>query len=132
MNLRPSVLQYSLVWHAALFLLVNFTAAAQQSGPDIPKPGVNGVSMPKCQHCPDPDYSQEARKKKLEGVVVLMVVVTSEGKATNIRVIKTPGMGLDEKAIEAVRKWRFKPATKDGKPVDVQLPIEITFRCCPS
>jgi len=84
--------------------------------------------MPKCQHCPDPEYSQEARKKKYEGVVVLMVVVTVEGKARNIQVIKSPGMGLDEKAIEAVRKWRFKPAMKDGKPVGAQAPIEITFR----
>lgn len=57
-----------------------------------------------------------------------MVVVTSEGKATNISVVKSPGMGLDEKAIEAVRKWRFKPAMKDGKPVDTRVPIEITFR----
>jgi periplasmic protein TonB len=73
--------------------------------------------MPKCEYCPDPEYSQEARKKKYEGVVVLMVVVTSEGKATNINIIKSPGLGLDQKAVEAVCEWRFKPPMKDGKPV---------------
>jgi len=57
-----------------------------------------------------------------------MVVVTVEGKATNIRVAKSPGLGLDEKATEAVRKWKFKPAMKDGRPVDAQVPILITFR----
>src|SRR5205807_2434231 len=100
-------------------------AMAQQTSSDeqkkeIQKAGVNGVGMPKCQYCPDPEYSREARKKKYEGVVVLMVVVTVEGKAKNIQVMKSAGMGLDEKAIEAVRKWRFKPAMKDGKPVDAQ------------
>ncbi len=57
-----------------------------------------------------------------------MVVVTTEGKARDIRVTKSPGLGLDEKAIEAVRKWQFKPAMKDGRPVDAQVPIEVTFR----
>ncbi len=57
-----------------------------------------------------------------------MVVVTSDGKVTNIRVVKSPGMGLDEKAIEAVRKWRLKPGMKDGRPIDVQVPVEVTFR----
>jgi len=122
-----------LVGYAALFLFTSFAATAQQSDPDkskaeIPRAGVNGVSMPKCQSCPDPKYSQEARKKKYEGVVILFVTVTAEGRVTNVQVVKSLGMGLDEKAIEAVRKWRFKPALKDGKPVDVQLPIEITFR----
>lgn len=95
---------------------------------EIPRAGVNGVSMPSCIHCPDPEYSREARRKNYQGVVVLFVVVTTEGKATNIRVRKSPGMGLDVKAIEAVQKWRFKPATKDGIPVDAEVPIEVTFR----
>jgi len=61
-------------------------------------------------------------------VVVLSVVVTVDGNATNIKVVKGPGLGLDEKAIEAVRKWKLKPAMKDGKPVNAQVPIMITFR----
>jgi len=106
---------------------------AQQPGVDKPKEeiataGRDGVGMPACKYCPDPEYSKEARKKKYEGVVVLSVVVTTEGKATNIQVTKGPGLGLDEKAVDAVRKWRFKPAMKDGKPVPTKVPIEVTFR----
>ena len=133
MNPSLLVLKHWLTCCAALFCFVGIVAAAQQPVPDEPKKeiykaGVNGVRMPKCQHCPDPEYSPEARKKRYEGVVVLAVVVTAEGKTTDIQVIRSPGMGLDEKAIEAVRKWKFKPAMKDGKPVNVQVPIEITFR----
>jgi len=91
--------------------------------------GVNGVGMPSCIYCPDPQYSDEARKAKYQGVVVLMVVITLEGRATNIQVVKSPGLGLDEKAIEAVRQWRFRPAVgPGGKPVPAQVPIEVTFR----
>jgi len=106
---------------------------AQQPGVDkskveIATAGRDGVSMPKCEYCPDPEYSQEARKKKYEGVVLLSVVVTSEGKAANIRVIKSPGLGLDEKSVEAVRNWRFKPAMKNGMPVAAKVPIDCHFR----
>ena len=91
--------------------------------------GVNGVGMPSCIYCPDPQYSDEARKAKYQGVVVLMVVITLDGRATNIQVVKSPGLGLDEKAIEAVRQWKFRPAIgPGGKPVPSQVPIEVTFR----
>ena len=91
--------------------------------------GVNGVGMPSCIYCPDPQYSDEARKAKYQGVVVLMVVITLDGRATNIQVVKSPGLGLDEKAIEAVRQWKFRPAVgPSGKSVPTQVPIEVTFR----
>jgi protein TonB len=91
--------------------------------------GVNGVGMPSCIYCPDPQYSDEARKAKYQGVVVLMVVITLDGRATNIQVVKSPGLGLDEKAIEAVRQWKFRPAVgPGGKSVPTQVPIEVTFR----
>jgi periplasmic protein TonB len=91
--------------------------------------GVNGVGMPSCIYCPDPQYSDEARKAKYQGVVVLMVVITLDGRATNIQVVKSPGLGLDEKAIEAVRQWKFRPAVgPGGKSVATQVPIEVTFR----
>lgn len=91
--------------------------------------GVNGVGMPSCLYCPDPQYSDEARKAKYQGVVVLQVVITLDGRATNIVVVKSPGLGLDEKAIEAVRQWKFRPAIgPSGKPVPTQVPIEVTFR----
>jgi TonB family protein len=85
--------------------------------------------MPTCIYCPDPQYSDEARKAKYQGVVVLMVIITLDGRATDIHVAKSPGLGLDEKAIEAVRQWKFRPAVgPSGKSVPTQVPIEVTFR----
>lgn len=90
--------------------------------------GKNGVGYPSCVYCPDPAYTEEARKAKFHGSVVLQLIVGPDGLPTNIQILKTPGLGLDEKAIEAVRKWRFKPALgPQGKPVAVVIPIQITF-----
>ena len=91
--------------------------------------GVNGVGMPSCIYCPDPPYSDEARKAKYQGVVVVMVIVTADGRAADVKVIKSPGLGLDEKTVETVKQWRFKPAVgPGGKALTVQVPIEVTFR----
>jgi periplasmic protein TonB len=87
-----------------------------------------GVSAPRVVYDPDPEYSQEARQAKFQGTVVLWVVVGADGRPKQIRVQRTLGMGLDEKAIDAVRKWRFQPAEKDGHPVAVQVNIEVNFR----
>jgi len=65
---------------------------------------------------------------KHQGVVVLALVVDPQGHARDIRVARSLGMGLDEKSIEAVRKWRFNPGTKDGVPVAVQVNVEVNFR----
>lgn len=86
-----------------------------------------GVSAPKRIYDPDPEYSEEARKAKYQGVCVLYVVIGPDGKTRDIRVQRTLGLGLDEKAIEAVRTWRFEPAMKDGRPVAVAVNIEVTF-----
>lgn len=91
--------------------------------------GVNGVGMPTCFYAPDPQYSDEARKAKYQGIVVLEGVITLDGRVTQIRVVKSPGLGLGEKAVEAVRTWRCKPALgPSGRPVPTQVPIEVTFR----
>lgn len=87
-----------------------------------------GVSGPKLIYQPDPEYSEEARKAKFQGTCVLWVVVGPDGKARDIRVARTLGLGLDEKAIEAVKTWRFEPAMKDNKPVAVQINVEVSFR----
>jgi protein TonB len=80
-------------------------------------------------YCPHPDYSDAARKAKLAGEVRLEFTVLPDGKATNIRVVKSLGMGLDEKAIEAVSKWQFKPATgPSGRPVAAITQIQVTFQ----
>ncbi len=76
----------------------------------------------------EPQYTEEARAAKYEGVVVVSVVIEPDGSADNIQVVKSLGMGLDEKAIEAVQQWQFKPGTKDGAPVPVQAVIEVNFR----
>ncbi len=86
-----------------------------------------GVSAPKAIYSPDPEYSEEARKVKHMGTVVLWLVVGPDGKPRDIRVLRTLGLGLDEKAIEAVKTWRFEPGMKDGKPVSTQINVEVNF-----
>jgi periplasmic protein TonB len=87
-----------------------------------------GVSAPRPVFTPDPEYSEEARKAKYQGVCVLWMIVGPDGKPRDVKVARTLGMGLDQKAIEAVRNWRFDPAMKDGKPVAVQINVEVSFR----
>jgi TonB family protein len=92
-------------------------------------PGIAGIGGPKCMECPDPSYSDEARAAKVSGTVVLHLIVTEEGRATNIQVKRSLGHGLDEKAAEAVGNWRFKPAVgADYKPVPVWTDVEVDFR----
>jgi TonB family protein len=88
----------------------------------------NGVSAPRALETPDPEYSEEARKAKYQGVVVLWLIVGPDGKPRDIKVSRPLGMGLDQKAIEAVQRWRFEPAMKDGRPVAVQINVEVNFR----
>ncbi len=87
-----------------------------------------GVSAPSLVFKVEPEYSEEARKAKFQGTVVLYVEVDENGKPRNLRVVRPLGLGLDEKAIEAVQKWRFRPGYKDGKPVAVAATIEVNFR----
>jgi len=91
--------------------------------------GRDGVGYPQCFYCPDPVYSEEARKAKFQATVTLRLIVTDDGKATNISVVRGAGLGLDEKAIEGVRNWKFKPAVgPNGKPVPVWVTVEVNFR----
>jgi len=88
-----------------------------------------GVAMPTCVHCPDPPYADPARVAKVQGTVVLGVVITSEGKPGTIHVLKAAPFGLTAQAIKAVQNWEFKPAQqRDGTPVSMAVPIEITYR----
>jgi TonB family protein len=87
-----------------------------------------GVSAPRPVFDPDPEYSEEARKAKYQGSVMLWAIIDAEGHPRNLRIARSLGMGLDEKATEAVSKWRFAPALKDGRPVAVQISIEVVFR----
>ncbi len=87
-----------------------------------------GVSAPVPVYRQDPEYTEEARRAKVSGAVRLSVVVDKEGLARNIVVVESLDPGLDQKAIEAVRQWRFRPAQKDGQPVNVRATIVVNFQ----
>jgi len=98
-------------------------------GGGYPNGGENGYGMPVCLYCPRANFSDEAIKAKYQGVVVLAIVVTPDGRATDIHVAKGLGLGLDEQAVKAVKDWRFTPSHgPDGKPAAVQVLIEVVFR----
>jgi TonB family protein len=87
-----------------------------------------GVSAPIVIHSVDPEFSDEARRSKYQGVCLISIIVDAQGNPQNPRVVRTLGMGLDEKALEAIKQFKFKPALKDGKPVPVPITVEINFR----
>ena len=87
-----------------------------------------GVSPPRLTYKVEPEYSEEARKAKYQGTVVLAIEVWQDGKAHNIRVIRSLGLGLDKQAIDAVQQWRFIPGKKDNVPVRVRANVEVNFR----
>jgi protein TonB len=87
-----------------------------------------GVSPPSILYKVEPEYSEEARKAKFQGTVLLYVVVDEKGNPRDIKILRPLGLGLDQKAVEAVEKWKFSPGKKDGKPVPVQAQIEVNFR----
>ena len=87
----------------------------------------NGINAPRVIYDPEPEYSPEARAAKYQGTVTLWAIVAPDGRPRGLRVERSLGMGLDEKALEAVNTWRFDPATKDGHPVPVMIEIEVSF-----
>ncbi len=92
------------------------------------KLGDIGVSAPVAKFTPEPDFTEEARKAKYQGTVVLAAIVGPDGKPRNIRVVRGLGMGLDEKAVERVKTWLFEPGKKNGTPVAVAMNFEVDFR----
>jgi TonB family protein len=90
--------------------------------------GIGGASTaPVVLFQVEPEFSEEARKAKLQGVVMLYGEVDINGRLRNIRVTRGLGLGLEEKAVEAVKQWRFRPGTRDGKPVVSAAAIEVNF-----
>ena len=90
--------------------------------------GVGCVTAPLVIYKKEPEYSEEARKAKYQGTVTLYVEILPDGKVHNIRVIHSLGLGLDDKAVAAVSQWKFRAATKDGRPVTVAASVEVNFR----
>ncbi|HTV09800.1 MAG TPA: energy transducer TonB [Candidatus Aquilonibacter sp.] len=86
------------------------------------------VRPPIAIYTPDPEFSEEARKAKFSGNVVVSLIVDASGNPKNVHVLRGVGMGLDEKAVEAVRQYKFKPALQNGKPVAVYLNVEVNFQ----
>jgi TonB family protein len=87
-----------------------------------------GVSNPVLVFAPDPEFSDEARRAKYQGVCVVGLIVDAQGNPQRVRIVRPLGMGLDEKAIEAVKQYKFKPAIYQGHPVPVEINIEVNFR----
>jgi periplasmic protein TonB len=87
-----------------------------------------GVSQPQLIYSVEPEFSEEARKAKVAGNVLVNLWVDTNGNPSHVHVIRGVGMGLDEKAVEAVKQYRFKPAMENGKPVLVELNVEVNFQ----
>ena len=85
-------------------------------------------SMPSCIRCPDPSYTDPARRAKINGTAIFEVLISTTGEAAQLWPVKMLGYGLDEKAFEVIKHWKFKPASENGSPVRVIVPIEVTFR----
>ena len=91
------------------------------------RPGA-GITPPRLLREVKPDYSDEARRASVEGEVVLEIVVRQDGSVGDVRYIRRLGSGLDQRAVEAVRRWRFAPALRHGVPVDVMVEVAVEFR----
>jgi len=88
-----------------------------------------GTTLPTCAYCPDPQYTDEAREAKLQGRVTLRVLVGADGRASQIQIVQGIGMGLDDRAVQSVRAWRFVPAHDAARrAVPVWVTIEVIFR----
>ena len=93
-----------------------------------PPPGHGPIHPPSPTFAPDPDYGNEAREAKYQSIVVLGGVVDTDGSFRDLCVKQAAGQGLDEKAIEAASRWKFKPADRGGEPVAVYIEMEVAFR----
>ncbi|HET7441973.1 MAG TPA: energy transducer TonB [Terriglobales bacterium] len=112
---------------------MTFETSMQLAGKNL-EPGrrvfkVGGaVTPPKPVYTPDPEYDDAARKRGLQGTVVVWLIVGPDGVPRDLKVAKSLDPGLDKKAIEAVRQWKFEPSLKDGQPVAVPINVEVHFR----
>ncbi len=97
------------------------------SGDTVYTPGAGGVSAPVPVFTPEAEFSDEARRQKFQGVCMISIVVDSHGIPRDPRIVRPLGMGLDEKAIDAIRRYRFRPALRFGRPVAARLTVAVDF-----
>jgi TonB family protein len=86
------------------------------------------VLAPEKINAPPPQYTEIARKARIQGVVIVQAIIDKEGSVTNVKVLKGLPMGLDQAAVDAIKKWKFKPATLNGKPVAVYYNLTVNFQ----
>jgi protein TonB len=98
------------------------------NGEKIYSVGVDGVELPSCYYMPNPPYSKEARSAKFEGIVLVDGIVRPDGRLSDLRIVESPGMGLDKLVLSTMKKWKCTPSTHGGKKVAVRLPFQIRFR----
>lgn len=107
----------------------NFPAVEAEASHVYYFPGLDGVSQPKCLYCPNPDYTDEARREGIQGTVLMSIVLDEKGTIKDARVVKTTDDGLGKQSINILRKWRLEPSRDpEGKAVAVRAPIETMFR----
>lgn len=104
---------------SALVLLFSSALVAQE---------ISHTTTPHLLSKVEPEYTPEARAARLEGAVILRIVIDTDGKPRDARIMRGLGLGLDEKAVAAVGAWQFQPATKEGKPIASEAQIEVNFR----
>ena len=122
-------------------MLGSVLAAGQQPEPSAPAPSSapdkipasirrvgGGVSPPVVLTAPEPEFSDEARKKHISGSVLVYLQISEEGQVEKVHVIRGVGYGLDEKAMEAIQQYVFKPAMENGHPVRVEINVEVNFQ----
>ncbi len=117
---KPGLAQAQLQAPAAAPPIEDFKGPAYRPG--------GGVTNPVVVYKPEPKYTEEARHAKIQGAVLISLVVDENGVARNVKVVRSLDPGLDQSAIDTVRQWKFKPGQKDGNPVAVAAQIEVTFR----
>lgn len=113
------------VWSYAL--LTRAQSSPGSSEEKVYHAGQNGVCLPSCLNTPAPPYTAEAKKAKFSGAVLAEGAVTVDGKVEQLRILKSPRLGLDESVIKTLRKWKCKPGLKDGRPGPTIVPFEFYF-----
>ena len=111
-----------------VFSIPDAPPVAEAEVPDGPIQVGGDVTKPEKISAPDPQYTEIARKARIQGVVIVQAIIDKEGNVVNVKVLKGLPMGLAEEAVAAIKTWKFKPATLNGKPVDVYFNLTVNFR----